>query len=52
MTFHSESSLDSTDWQILRELQQDARLSYNELERHVNLSAPAATERVLSARDS
>ena len=31
MAFHSQSSLDGTDWQILRELQQDARLSFNEL---------------------
>ena len=46
MTFHSASSLDNTDWQILRELQQNARLSYNALGRRVNLSAPAAAERV------
>src|SRR5215216_5188093 len=46
MTLQSESSLDATDWRILRELQQDARLSYNELGRRVALSAPAAAERV------
>lgn len=46
MAFQSERSLDSTDWSILRELQQDARLSYNELGRRVGLSAPAAAERV------
>src|SRR5215216_1164840 len=46
MTFHSQSSLDGTDWQILRELQRDARLSFNELGRRVNLSAPAAAERI------
>ena len=51
MTLHSESSLDSTDWQILRELQRDARLSYNELGRRVNLSAPAAAERVRKLED-
>src|ERR1043165_8000922 len=51
MAFHSESSLDSTDWQILRELQQDARLSYNELGRRVNLSSPAAAERVRKLED-
>jgi Lrp/AsnC family leucine-responsive transcriptional regulator len=51
MAFHSESSLDGTDWQILRELQQDARLSYNELGRRVNLSAPAAAERVRKLED-
>ncbi|HEV8192509.1 MAG TPA: Lrp/AsnC family transcriptional regulator, partial [Ktedonobacterales bacterium] len=46
MAFQSERPLDSTDWSILRELQQDARLSYNELGRRVGLSAPAAAERV------
>ena len=51
MAFHSESSLDGTDWQILRELQKDARLSYNELGRRVNLSAPAAAERVRKLED-
>src|SRR5690349_4143193 len=51
MAFHSESSLDSTDWKILRELQQDARLSYNELGRRVALSAPAAAERVRKLED-
>jgi Lrp/AsnC family transcriptional regulator, leucine-responsive regulatory protein len=51
MALHSESSLDNTDWQILRELQQDARLSYNELGRRVNLSAPAAAERVRKLED-
>jgi len=51
MALHSESSLDSTDWQILRELQRDARLSYNELGRRVNLSAPAAAERVRKLED-
>jgi Lrp/AsnC family leucine-responsive transcriptional regulator len=51
MAFHLETSLDNTDWQILRELQQDARLSYNELGRRVNLSAPAAAERVRKLED-
>jgi Lrp/AsnC family leucine-responsive transcriptional regulator len=51
MAFRLESSLDGTDWQILRELQQDARLSYNELGRRVNLSAPAAAERVRKLED-
>jgi NAD(P)-dependent dehydrogenase (short-subunit alcohol dehydrogenase family) len=36
----------STDWKILRHLQQDARLSYNELGRRVGLSAPTTAERV------
>lgn len=51
MTLQSESSVDSTDWRILRELQQDARLSYSELGRRVGLSAPAAAERVRKLED-
>jgi Lrp/AsnC family leucine-responsive transcriptional regulator len=51
MTLQSESSLDATDWRILRELQQDGRLSYNELGRRVALSAPAAAERVRKMED-
>jgi Lrp/AsnC family transcriptional regulator, leucine-responsive regulatory protein len=51
VTLQSESSLDATDWKILRELQQDARLSYNELGRRVALSAPAAAERVRKLED-
>lgn len=46
MALQPERSLDATDWRILRELQRDARLSYNELGRRVGLSAPAAGERV------
>jgi len=38
--------LDSVDWQLLAQLQQDARLSYNELARRVHLSAPSVAERV------
>ena len=51
MALHLETSLDATDWQILRELQRDARLSYNELGRRVSLSAPAAAERVRKLED-
>src|SRR3954467_2107078 len=39
-------SLDPTDWAILEELQNDARLSLTELGRRVSLSASATTERV------
>lgn len=42
----SEKVLDNTDWQILHLLQTDARLSYREIGRRVNLSTPAVTERV------
>lgn len=38
--------MDNTDWRILGELQRDGRLSYNQLARRVNLSAPAVAERV------
>ncbi|WP_242677010.1 Lrp/AsnC family transcriptional regulator [Streptomonospora litoralis] len=38
--------LDAVDRLILTELQEDARLSYNELSRRVNLSAPAVADRV------
>ena len=38
--------LDGTDWRILSELQDDGRLSFNQLGRKVNLSAPAVADRV------
>ncbi|MHA6205898.1 Lrp/AsnC family transcriptional regulator [Dyella soli] len=46
ITFESKPSWDSTDWQLLEALQQDARLGYAELGRKVRLSAPAVAERV------
>lgn len=46
MTFQSDRPLDEVDWHILRELQNDGRLSYNQLGRRVNLSSPAVAERV------
>jgi len=52
MTLQSERPLDSTDWKILRELQRDARLSFNVLGRRVGLSAPAAAERVRKLEDA
>lgn len=39
-------TLDETDWLILTELQQDARMPLTGLARRVNLSASATTERV------
>jgi Lrp/AsnC family leucine-responsive transcriptional regulator len=51
MALQMETPLDATDWKILRELQQDARLSYHELGRRVALSAPAAAERVRKLED-
>ncbi|MBP2473860.1 Lrp/AsnC family leucine-responsive transcriptional regulator [Crossiella equi] len=38
--------LDALDWRILELLQQDGRITFTELARQVNLSAPATTERV------
>lgn len=46
MTFRSEKGLDAVDWRLLAELQADGRLSYKELGRRVNLSAPAVADRV------
>jgi Lrp/AsnC family transcriptional regulator, leucine-responsive regulatory protein len=46
MAFRIERRLDDTDWRILRELQADGRLSFNELGRRVSLSPPAVAERV------
>ncbi|KIH97455.1 AsnC family transcriptional regulator [Streptomonospora alba] len=44
--------MDTVDRRILEELQEDARLSYNELSRRVNLSAPAVADRVRRLQDS
>ncbi|QBD81007.1 Lrp/AsnC family transcriptional regulator [Ktedonosporobacter rubrisoli] len=52
MAVKSESRLDSTDWKIIRELQQDARLSSNELGRRIGLSAPATAERIRKLEDT
>jgi Lrp/AsnC family leucine-responsive transcriptional regulator len=52
MTSRMERDLDTTDWHILRELQADARLSYNELGRRVGMSSPAVAERVRRLEDA
>jgi Lrp/AsnC family transcriptional regulator, leucine-responsive regulatory protein len=50
MSFDSEHgperALDEIDWRILGLLQEDARLSFAEIGRRVNMSSPAVTERV------
>jgi Lrp/AsnC family leucine-responsive transcriptional regulator len=46
MNYQTKSGLDEIDWQILEELQQDARLSFSEIARRVNLSQPTVAERV------
>jgi Lrp/AsnC family transcriptional regulator, leucine-responsive regulatory protein len=43
---------DDIDWRLLDELQRDARLSFNELARRINLSAPAVGERVRRLEES
>ena len=42
----SNAGLDHIDWQILTELQADARLSFSALSKRVHLSGPAVAERV------
>jgi Lrp/AsnC family leucine-responsive transcriptional regulator len=44
--YDQEILMDELDQRLLAELQADARLSYNELSRRVNLSSPAVAERV------
>lgn len=51
MTPHTPTPLDGVDQRILHELQQDGRLSFNELSRRVNLSAPAVADRVRRLTD-
>ena len=46
MTLDSKKLLDGVGWNLLRELQTDARLSFAELGRRVGLSLPAVAERV------
>ncbi|GHO47071.1 Lrp/AsnC family transcriptional regulator [Ktedonospora formicarum] len=52
MAFHDDGLLDEIGWNILRELQQEARLSFHELGRRVGLSAPAVAERVRKMEDA
>ncbi len=46
MVLQIDNSLDDKDWQILKLLQQNARLSYAELSRSVGLSRPTVIERI------
>ena len=46
MSLEIEKLLDGTGWQLLQELQQNARLSYSELGQRVGLSAPAVADRI------
>ncbi|RLU99251.1 AsnC family transcriptional regulator [Streptomyces griseocarneus] len=45
-------NLDDTDWAILAQLQQEARISLSELGRRVKLSPSATTERVRNLESS
>ena len=44
--------LDRIDWNILKELQEDARISFAELGRRVGLTTPAVIERVRKLEDA
>ena len=44
--------IDNTDIKILKELQQDSRLSIREISKRVNLSPPSVTERIRKLEDS
>lgn len=44
--------LDQIDWKILTELQQNARISYAELGRKINLTTPAVIERIRKLEDA
>ncbi len=46
MALEFEKLLDETGWQLLQELQQNARLSYSELGQRVGLSSPAVADRM------
>ncbi len=52
MALEIEKLLDDTGWQILRVLQQNARLSFSELGQRVGLSSPAVAERVRRMEDA
>jgi Lrp/AsnC family leucine-responsive transcriptional regulator len=52
MAFVSLPSLDSTDWGLIEALQENARLTFAELGRRVNLSPPAVAERVRRLEDA
>lgn len=52
MALENEKLLDETGWQLLHELQQNARLSFSELGQRVGLSSPAVAERVRKMEDA
>lgn len=52
MAYESTAQFDQTDWGLLEALQEDARLTFAELGRRVNLSPPAVAERVRRLEDA
>ena len=52
MALENEKLLDETGWQLLHELQQNARLSFSELGQRVGLSSPAVADRVRKMEDA
>jgi Lrp/AsnC family leucine-responsive transcriptional regulator len=52
MALVSTLQLDATDWGLIGALQEDARLTFAELGRRVNLSPPAVAERVRRLEDA
>ena len=44
--------LDHIDWKILKELQENARVSYAELGRKISLTTPAVIERIRKLEDA
>ena len=52
MTLETEKLLDDIGWRILKELNENARVSFSELGRRVGLSVPAVTERVRRMEDA
>src|SRR6187402_72041 len=52
MALDLEPNLDKISWNILSELQKDARLTYAELGRRVGLTTPAVIERVRKLEDA
>jgi Lrp/AsnC family leucine-responsive transcriptional regulator len=41
-----DTDLDPTDWAIIGQIQHDARLSFNQIAKRVNLSAPSVAARI------
>lgn len=52
MTLHEGHLLDPISWKLLKELQENARMSFRELGLRVGLSAPAVIERVRRMEDA